>query len=76
MNAIHDIIFSNWSIDSTEVVELQNVEHKPVGAIYLKTINPADVKISETNNSEMFYLYYKGLTIFFTYWKKINYIDY
>lgn len=74
---IHDIIFSDWKQDSSEIIEIQDKDHRPIGALYLKTLNPIDVKITEaTNMDEKYYLYYNGVAVFFSFWKKINYIDY
>ena len=35
---IHDIIFSDWKQDSSEIIEIQDKDHRPIGALYLKTL--------------------------------------
>ena len=77
MTVIHDIIFSDWKLGTSEIIELQDKDHKPIGALYLKTVDPLEVKITEaTNMDEKYYLYSKGIAVFFSFWKKINYIEY
>jgi hypothetical protein len=59
-------------LDIPPIIELQNIDHKPVGALYLKTLRYEDIVISETNNQERFYLYVNGVGIYFSYFRKIN----
>lgn len=44
----------------------------PVGVIYTDKVDPLDIIISTTNSDEKYFLYYKGLGIYFTTWRKIN----
>lgn len=54
------------------VLELLNIDKKPVGAIYLDKLRYKNFIISETNNSEKYYLYMDGLGIYFSFYQKIN----
>lgn len=54
------------------VIELLNIDHKPVGAIYLDKLKYRNFVISDTNNSEKYYFYVDGLGIYFSYYQKIN----
>lgn len=56
-----------------KTIELLNHEYVPVGALYLDTLNVRmeNVVISETKTSEKYLLYLDGISIFFTYYRKI-----
>lgn len=54
------------------ILELQDISHKPVGALYLETFKYKKFVISETNNSERFYLYVDGLGVYFSFFRQIN----
>lgn len=54
------------------VIELLNIDRKPVGAIYFDKFRYHNFVISETNNSEKYYLYIDGLGIYFSYYQKIS----
>ena len=54
------------------ILELLNIDHKPVGALYLKQLKYKNFVISETNNSEKYYLYVDGLGIYFSFYQKIS----
>lgn len=53
------------------VLELLNIDNKPVGALYLKDLRYKNFVVSETNNSEKYYLYVNGVGIYFSFFKKI-----
>lgn len=53
------------------IIELLNIDSKPVGALYLKELRYKQFAISETNNSEKYYLYVDGVGIYFSFYKKI-----
>lgn len=66
-------LFQVWSEqEKPPIIELQNIDHKPVGAIYLDRLSYKKIIISETNNSERYYLYIDGIGIYFSFYKKIN----
>lgn len=54
------------------VLELLDINKKPVGAIYLDKIKYKNFVISDTNNSEKYYFYMDGLGIYFSYYQKIS----
>ena len=54
------------------IIELLNIDKKPVGAIYLDKFRYKNFTVSETNNSEKYYLYVDGLGVYFSYYQKIN----
>ena len=59
--------------ESSPIIELQDINHKPVGALYLNRFREkGKFTISETNNEERYYFYGDGVAIFFSYWKKLS----
>ena len=58
--------------DNPPIIELLNKDHKPVGAVYLDKFKYKNFAISETNNSEKYYLYADGIGIYFSFYQKIN----
>ena len=58
-------------LDKPPVIELLNIERKTVGAIYLSKFKYKNFVISDTNNSEKYYLVVDGLGIYFSFYQKI-----
>jgi hypothetical protein len=58
-------------LEMPPIIELLNIDKKPVGAIYFKDLRYKNFVITETNNSEKYYLYVDGLGIYFSYFQKI-----
>lgn len=58
--------------DKQTILELQNIDHKPVGALYMDKLKYKNFVISETNNSEKYYLYADGIGIYFSFYRKID----
>lgn len=54
------------------IIELLNIDRKPVGAIYLDKFKYKNFVISDTNNSEKYYFYVDGIGIYFSYYQKIS----
>jgi len=54
------------------IIELQDCNHKPIGALYLKTLRYDKLAISETNNTEKYFLYIDGIGIYFSFYKKVK----
>lgn len=54
------------------VLELLDINKKPVGAVYLDKLRYKHFVISDTNNSEKYYLYMDGLGIYFSFYQKIS----
>lgn len=59
-------------LDQPPVIELLDINSKPVGALYLSELRYKQYIISETNNSEKYYLYMDGIGIYFSFFRKIN----
>lgn len=58
--------------DNPPILELLNIEHKLVGALFLKDLRYKNFVITETNNSEKYYLYIDGVGIYFSFYTKIS----
>ena len=54
------------------ILELLDINNKPVGALYLGQLKYRNFVISETNNTEKYYLYIDGIGIYFSFYKKIK----
>lgn len=59
-------------MDNPPIIELLNIDNRPVGALYLKELRYKNFIVSETNNSEKYYLYLDGVGIYFSFYKKIS----
>lgn len=67
------ILFSTFAEqEKPPIIELLNIDRKPVGAIYFDKFKYKNFVISDTNNSEKYYFYVDGLGIYFSYYQKIN----
>lgn len=60
------------TLEKPPILELLNIDRKPVGAIYLDKLRYKNFVITETNNSEKYYLYIDGLGIYFSFYQKIT----
>lgn len=58
-------------LDNPPVLELRDINNKPVGALYLDKLKYDKFVVSETNNSEKYYLYINGVGIYFSFYTKI-----
>ena len=54
------------------IIELLDINGKPVGALYLADMKHKNFIVSETNNSEKYYFYMDGVGIYFSFYKKIG----
>ena len=75
MNLDHSLttLFHTYAeLDNPPILELLNIDNKPVGALHLKDLRYKNFVISETNNSEKYYLYIDGVGIYFSFFKKLN----
>lgn len=59
-------------VDNPPILELLSIDNKPVGALYLSQLKYKHFNISETNNSEKYYLYIEGIGIYFSFYRKIG----
>lgn len=67
------ILFKTYTeLDNPPIIELRNIANKPVGALYMSQLKYKNFIISETNNSEKYYLVIDGVGIYFSFYTKIN----
>lgn len=67
------VLFQTYAdLDRPPILELLNIDNKPVGALYMANLKYKQYVISETNNSEKYYLYIDGVGIYFSFFRKIN----
>ena len=66
--------YANHDPKNPPIIELINANRVPVGAIYLNSFNLANVTValSQTNNSEKYALYYNGILVYFSYYRKLT----
>ena len=66
-------LFQSYAeLEKPPILELLNINNKPVGALYLKELRYKNFIVSETNNSEKYYLYIDGVGIYFSFFRKIT----
>ena len=58
-------------LEKPPILELLNINNKPVGALYLANLKYKNFVITETNNSEKYYLYMDGIGVYFSFYRKI-----
>ena len=71
-HALTTLFHSLADQEKPPVIELLSIDKKPVGAIYLDKLKYKNFIVSETNNSEKYYLYVDGLGVYFSFFQKIN----
>jgi cytochrome b involved in lipid metabolism len=59
-------------LEKPPILELRNINNKPVGALYMDKLKYKNFIISETNNNEKYYLYIDGIGIYFSFYSKIS----
>ena len=72
MNGLTTLFKSLAEMEEPPVIELLSIDNKPVGALYLKQLRYKNLIVSETNNSERYYLYIDGVGIYFSFYRKIT----
>lgn len=66
-------LFKAWSeLDTPPIIELLNIDKQLVGALYLDKMRYKNFVISNTNNSEKYYLFMDGVSVYFSFFQKIN----
>lgn len=71
-NSLVTLFYTYTELPNPPVIELLNINNEPVGALYLAELKFKQFHISETNNSEKYYLYVDGIGIYFSFFKKID----
>ena len=59
-------------LDKPPILELLNIDNKPIGALYMSQLKYKNFVISETNNTEKYFLVIDGVGIYFSFYRKIN----
>lgn len=59
-------------LDYPPIIELLDINNKPVGALYLNQLRYKNFVVSETNNTEKYFLVIDGVGIYFSFYKKIS----
>lgn len=54
------------------VLQLLDINKKPIGAIYFNYLEYNKIMVSTTDTSEKYYLFMNGLGIYFSFWEKIG----
>ena len=72
MNGLTTLLKSLAAMEEPPLIELLSIDNKPVGALYLKQLRYKNFIVSETNNSERYYLYIDGVGIYFSFYRKIT----
>ena len=71
-NSLTTLFYSLSDQEKPPVIELLNIDNKPVGAIYLDKLRYKNFIVSETNNSEKYYLYVDGVGVYFSFYRKLT----
>jgi hypothetical protein len=71
-NSLSTLFHAMADSDNPPILELLNIKQEPVGALYLDKVKYKNFIISETNNSEKYYLYIDGIGIYFSFYRKID----
>jgi hypothetical protein len=71
-NSLSTLFHAMADSDNPPILELLNIKQEPVGALYLDKVKYKNFIISETNNSEKYYLYIDGIGIYFSFYSKID----
>ena len=58
-------------LEHPPILELLDINNKPVGALYLSQLRYKNFTISETNNTEKYFLVIDGVGIYFSFHQKI-----
>ena len=70
-HALATLFHTYTELDTPPVIELLNKENKTIGALYLAKLKYKNFIISDTNNSEKYYLYLDGVGIYFSHFRKL-----
>ena len=71
-NSLANLFKTYTELEHPPIIELLNIDGQPVGALYMDSLKYKQFIISETNNTEKYYLYIDGVGIYFSFYKKIG----
>ena len=67
------MLFQSYAeLEKPPILELLDINNKPVGALYLSQLRYKNFIVSETNNTEKYFLIIDGVGIYFSFYRKIN----
>ena len=64
-HSLTTLLHTYAELDNPPIVELLNIDNKPVGALYLSQLKYKQFIVSETNNTEKYFLVIDGVGIYF-----------
>ena len=64
---------SYMDLPNPPILELQDINRRVVGALYLNDLRYKKLAISETNSSEKYFLVADGVGIYFSFFRKLDY---
>ena len=70
-NSLVTLFTTYTEMEHPPILELLNSNNEPVGALYMSQLKYKNFTVSETNNSEKYYLVVDGIGIYFSFFKKI-----
>ena len=70
-NSLVTLFNTYTELEHPPILELLNINNEPVGALYMSQLKYKNFTVSETNNSEKYYLVIDGVGIYFSFFKKI-----
>lgn len=65
------LFYAYADLEKPPIIELLSIDKKPVGAIYFDKLKYKNFVITETNNSEKYFLIVDGIGIYFSFYQKI-----
>ena len=65
------LFYTYADLEKPPIIELLSIDKKPVGAIYFDKRKCKNFVITETNNSEKYFLIVDGIGIYFSFYQKI-----
>lgn len=71
-HSLASLFHTYTELTNPPILELLDINNKPVGALYMAQLKYKQFMITETNNSEKYYLYIDGIGIYFSFFQKIS----
>jgi hypothetical protein len=72
VSMLTELFHSFLDLEHPPIIELLDINQKPVGALYLDKMKYKNLLISETTNSEKYLFYCEGIGIYFSFYKKLS----
>ena len=71
-HALATLFHTYTELEKPPILELLDINNKPVGALYLSQLKYKNFVVSETNNTEKYFLVIDGVGVYFSFYRKIN----